>query len=376
MNKVISINLNQNAYQVEEAGYEALKAYLDKAAAKLGGNPDKDEIMADFEQAIADKCDKYLKKGKTVVTTAEITDVLAQMGPVEDVANEETDAKASPSAGPKRLFKIREGAMFEGVCNGIAAYFDIDATLVRVGFIILTVITGGAWIIAYILMALFMPEARTAEDIATAQGKPFNAKTLLAGAHERYEYWKKFGQEQTEEWKKHHHQPDARTAEATNKAQSYRWKYEDTIRKHMPTIEEIERRRLRGSKFTRGAAGLLGGVGVLALSILGLAWLWQAVVLLTGGTVFGYFVGVSSVAVTVLVSAMFYIVFLPAQALVGEALQYAKGEVRVSSFWWRLFTFALWLGMVGTVWYLAHNDARIATDLIKMYQDVTHYFGV
>lgn len=374
MNKVVTINLNQNAYQVEEAGYEALKAYLDKAAAKLKDNPDKDEIMADFEQAIADKCDKYLKKGKTVVTTDEVTKVLAQMGPVEDVADEDTAAaKDKPPVGPKRLFKIREGAMFEGVCNGIAAYFDIDATLVRVGFIILTVITGGAWIVAYILMALFMPEARTAEDIAAAQGKPFNAKTLLDSAHERYEYWKKFGKEQSEEWKKHHQQHAAKAH--ARKPYSYQWKYEGWSTKHMPTIEEIELRRLQGHTFSRGIAGLVGGIGVIALTALGVAWIWQIVILFSGGTVFGYFAGVSPVAVTILVSAAFYVVFLPLQALAGEALRYAKGAVKMPGFWGRFFTVVLWVSMVSAIWWLAHDDARIATDLVKMYHDVTHYFG-
>ena len=54
MNKVITINLNGVAYQLEEGGYDALRAYLDHAARRLEGNPDKDEIMTDIEQAIAE----------------------------------------------------------------------------------------------------------------------------------------------------------------------------------------------------------------------------------------------------------------------------------------------------------------------------------
>jgi len=42
MNRVIPINLNGNAYQLEESGYEALRAYLDHAARRLESNPDKD----------------------------------------------------------------------------------------------------------------------------------------------------------------------------------------------------------------------------------------------------------------------------------------------------------------------------------------------
>ena len=42
MNKVITINLNGIAYQLEESGYDALRDYLDHAARRLGNNPDKD----------------------------------------------------------------------------------------------------------------------------------------------------------------------------------------------------------------------------------------------------------------------------------------------------------------------------------------------
>ena len=55
MNKVITINLDGNAYQLEEGGYDALRAYLETAAARLQGNPDRDEILSDIERAIAEK---------------------------------------------------------------------------------------------------------------------------------------------------------------------------------------------------------------------------------------------------------------------------------------------------------------------------------
>ena len=48
MQKVVSINLNGNAYQLEEAGYEALRAYLERAEARLQESPDRAEIMADM----------------------------------------------------------------------------------------------------------------------------------------------------------------------------------------------------------------------------------------------------------------------------------------------------------------------------------------
>ena len=82
MQKVISINLNGNAFQFEEGGYDALRDYLARADRELKDNPDRAEIMADLEQAIADKCQKYLGPHKSVVTSAEVAQVIAEMGPV------------------------------------------------------------------------------------------------------------------------------------------------------------------------------------------------------------------------------------------------------------------------------------------------------
>jgi predicted exporter len=75
MHKVIVINLNGNAYQLDELGYDAVRAYLDRAEAQLRTSPDLAEIMADLEQAIAEKCQRFLGPHKTVVSAAEIDQI-------------------------------------------------------------------------------------------------------------------------------------------------------------------------------------------------------------------------------------------------------------------------------------------------------------
>ena len=57
----------------------------------------------------------------------------------------------------KKLYKSKKDKKIAGVCGGIAEYFDIDPTLVRVGWAILTCFAG-AGIIAYIICAIIMPE--------------------------------------------------------------------------------------------------------------------------------------------------------------------------------------------------------------------------
>ena len=57
----------------------------------------------------------------------------------------------------KRLYKSRNDKMLGGVCGGIAEYFDIDPTLVRLGWVLFCAL-GGSGILAYIVAAIVIPE--------------------------------------------------------------------------------------------------------------------------------------------------------------------------------------------------------------------------
>ena len=56
----------------------------------------------------------------------------------------------------KRLYKSNKNKMIDGVCAGIAEYFNIDPTLVRVGAVLMT-LAGGCGILAYIICAIIIP---------------------------------------------------------------------------------------------------------------------------------------------------------------------------------------------------------------------------
>ena len=200
MNKVITINLDGNAYQLEDGGYDALRAYLETAAARLQGNPDRDEILSDIERAIAEKFRALLASHKTVVVTKEVAAVLAEMGPIEAESGEAAAPGASGASGhgaageeraarcggtPRRLYRIHEGAMIAGVCNGIAAYVNIDPTLVRLAFVVLTMFWGTG-VLVYLVMAIVVPEARSPEEKAAASGDPSTAQEFIRRAKEGY----------------------------------------------------------------------------------------------------------------------------------------------------------------------------------------------
>lgn len=56
----------------------------------------------------------------------------------------------------RRLYKSNANRLLAGVCGGIANYFGIDATLVRLGWVAFCAL-GGSGILAYIIAAIIIP---------------------------------------------------------------------------------------------------------------------------------------------------------------------------------------------------------------------------
>lgn len=59
----------------------------------------------------------------------------------------------------KKLYRSRNDKMVSGVCAGIANYLNIDPTLVRVIYAVLSVFTAFVpWLILYIVLAIVIPQ--------------------------------------------------------------------------------------------------------------------------------------------------------------------------------------------------------------------------
>ncbi|MDB5238618.1 MAG: hypothetical protein JWM46_888 [Candidatus Kaiserbacteria bacterium] len=305
MNKVISIHLGGKAYQVEEPGYDALRAYLSEAERHLAENPDKAEIVKDLEQAIGEKCARYLSSHKDVVTTTEVETILVEMGPVSGEEQPKTDPGATSGEktdAPKKLYLMYEGAVIGGVCAGIAAYLNVDVTIVRIIFIGLTVITGGAFIFAYIAAMILIPYAYTSEQKAAAHGLPFNAQELVNKARAQYQNFAEGGAWRSEKWNNW-------------KAKRHAWKNDRRMWKKFQNHPE--------PSGTRHIFGLLS-------VILAVVWIVALLGLITSGTVFGLML-----PATVPLWVAIVILFVLFHAVTGP-LQSGRGHHGYSDPWFAL----------------------------------------
>jgi phage shock protein PspC (stress-responsive transcriptional regulator) len=341
MNTVIIINLNGNAFHLEESGFQDLRAYLQQAQAALKDNPDKAEIMADLEQAIADKCAHFLRPHKNVISAPEIAEVLTEMGPVQSDNTADPAAAAgtasnpqskssgtSASGAPKRLYQIREGAMLSGVCTGLAAYLNVDVTIVRIAFVLLTLLTTGIWILVYLIMMLVIPFANTGEEYAAAAGAPFNAQEVIDRAKKHYAEFK-----DSKEWRRHWRQ-QRREWRRRWREGAYWWGH--NLQRNV-------------NQFSSGA-GYGGHLGATLLipflavfnALLFCAWIAAIVSLATTGAIFGWVVaGSIPLWVSILVLMFFY-------SMISRPLRHARRAIYFNTGGQSYYWFAAWYEILST----------------------------
>lgn len=156
-----TVRLNRSVLQFDDAAHARLERYLAESTSLLEGDPDPQEILADLEQAVADQCMRRLGPGQIVVTLAELAPALEEIGSVQAPG----DGVAAPSAtmsrepSPRLLQQFSEGAVISGVCLGLARYFRLDVTLLRVIAVLMLLGTGGAMVLVYLALMLLLPHA-------------------------------------------------------------------------------------------------------------------------------------------------------------------------------------------------------------------------
>lgn len=187
MKPVVTASLNQQAYFFEQDAFVRLEDYLRDANRVLAHNPDREEILRDLEQAIAERCPARARTASAVITLAELAPILTEMGPVTDPSAqsqehvggepEKDSAHAEHTAHTGKadtaqkhrqhraeyvrppLEQISEGALLSGVCMGLSRYFGIEVSLIRIAMVVLTLISAGLAIGLYLFLMFLLPYA-------------------------------------------------------------------------------------------------------------------------------------------------------------------------------------------------------------------------
>lgn len=174
-----TVRLNRSTLQFDDAASARLEQYLAESASLLEGDPDPQEILGDLEQAVADQCTRRLRPGQTVVTLAELAPALEEIGSVQAPGSATTFSSTAREATPRVLQQFSDGAVISGVCLGLARYFQLDVTLLRVIAVLLLLGTGGGMIFVYLALMLLMPYAPLQPDGPPIRWLPAKSRAFM-----------------------------------------------------------------------------------------------------------------------------------------------------------------------------------------------------
>ena len=202
MDKTKNISLGGFSFLIEENAYTALSQYLTEVRQHLQHNSDHDEIIFDVEQRMAELL-KDRTANREVIIHQDVLYLIEVLGkPEQYVEDEEADkaTNAAPEATAqafstnKPLYRDIDDCKIGGVLSGMAHYFNISPTMLRIAFAVCLILSfvvsyrwiflfnGVSWaiIILYILLWMIVPAAVTTAQKLEMQGAAVTLDSLAS----------------------------------------------------------------------------------------------------------------------------------------------------------------------------------------------------
>lgn len=157
MKKTLNVNVGSMAFTMDEDAYHVLHGYYDDIRSRLYES-ERAEIMDDIESRTADIFREMLSYPAQVVTIDHVRRAIAVIGPAQTFGEKKYDPGYEPEEQPqpRRLYRSRRDNVIGGVCGGLAAYFGIDATAIRLLTFFL-IFLGGLSLWVYIIAWIVLP---------------------------------------------------------------------------------------------------------------------------------------------------------------------------------------------------------------------------
>lgn len=202
MNEIKKCSIAGVSFTLENNAYETLQAYIKSLHDTYKDNPDGEEIIADIEARIAELI-LSTQPADAIIAKPLIDNIIKQLGSAEEIDEDgaehhadTTDQNGNPRI-PRRLYRDLQHGKLGGVCAGVANYFDIDTTWVRLALfvpLILCIFGGsldflrwitplmgnlcGVAILGYIVMWFTIPPASSARQKLEMRGERITARNI------------------------------------------------------------------------------------------------------------------------------------------------------------------------------------------------------
>lgn len=181
MNEITKIHLGRQAFVIANDAHAVLEEYLRAIEAAVGKKGK--EVTEEVELRMAELLAERKIGPEKVILLKDVAYLKEQLGSPKDFAEDEEQAeeaeKPAKSVKEKRLFRDTEHGMIAGVAAGLGNYLGVDAVWLRLAFV-LGLFTGAWGLIAYVILWLIVPEAKTTSEKLQMRGKAVTVDNLKA----------------------------------------------------------------------------------------------------------------------------------------------------------------------------------------------------
>ena len=179
MNTIKDIHLSHVKFTLDDEAYNILKAYLNKLSVAFSSNASKDEILEDIESHIAELFSKNNTVNQ-VISVSEVNKAIEVLGTPEELAEDETEAQSHSknSNTNKKLFRDIDNSYVGGVASGLSHYFGISPAWIRVLFILFFFLPIPFTTLAYIILWVVVPAAKTSGDKIRMTGEAVSVASI------------------------------------------------------------------------------------------------------------------------------------------------------------------------------------------------------
>lgn len=191
MKKTVKINIKETYFYIDEDAYDVLQLYMDSIKSHFKNQEDGDEIIEDIESRILEYIIATLKSHE-VINLQDVNIIINKIGKpyeIEDDRKEEEYSSAQSSIN-KRLYRNVDNSVIGGVCSGLAIYFNMDVSILRVIFVIL-ILFNGLGLLLYLILWIAIPPARTLKEKQEMKETRFDKRKFEKNVKNEYENVKK-----------------------------------------------------------------------------------------------------------------------------------------------------------------------------------------
>ena len=157
MKETINVNIAQQAFTMDMDAYSTLTSYLDDISRRM---PEGDtETLSDIESRIAEIFRERVPSPMMVITYSVVKSTMAQIGDAENFGSANRPLKENKNSkvgNALKFYRSRTNRSIAGICGGLAEYFGIDATLIRI-LAFVCIFAAGATLWLYLILWLVVP---------------------------------------------------------------------------------------------------------------------------------------------------------------------------------------------------------------------------